>query len=238
MIKFYLASIIVHLIIIGVGFKILNPKELKFVEKKKMIVSVKNQRAISKFQEVNSNKSLSEEVAKEDSTKDEEVEIKKEKSVKKIEKREVVKKTVNKKSEVKKVEVKKVEVKKAKEKEKKEKSIYNEFEDKNRFIHGTDGVFTAIYSEGIEFEILKEVDPSYPIRAKKIGYKGLGNVNVKFLVNLDGKISEIIFLNGEMGYGFKEEVEKALKNWRFKPIEYKGKIIKVYFEKEFKFRVK
>lgn len=231
MIKFYLASIIVHLIIIGVGFKILNPKELKFVEKKSMIVSVQNQRAISKFQEVNSNKSLSEEEVKEEAIKEvakEEIKPKEEKLVKKIEKKESVKKVVDKRTEVKKVEKEK----------KKEKSIYNEFEDKNRFIQGADGTFTAVYSEGIEFEILKEVDPSYPIRAKKIGYKGLGNVNVKFLVNLDGKISEIIFLNGEMGYGFKEEVEKALKSWRFKPIEYKGKIIKVYFEKEFKFRVK
>ncbi|MEG0068933.1 MAG: TonB family protein [Cetobacterium sp.] len=234
MIKFYLASIIVHLIIIGVGFKILNPKELKFVEKKNMIVSVQNQRAISKFQEVNSNKSLSEEKVKEEVKEEsikevakEEIKPKEEKLVKKIEKKESIKKVVNKKTVAKKVE-----------KEKIEKSTYNEFQDRNRFIQGTDGVFTAVYSEGIEFEILKEVDPSYPIRAKKIGYKGLGNVNVKFLVNLDGKISEIIFLNGEMGYGFKEEVEKALKNWRFKPIEYKGKIIKVYFEKEFKFRVK
>lgn len=230
MIRFYLASVIVHLIIIGVGFKILNPKELKFVEKKNMIVSVQNQRAISKFQEVNSNKNLSEEVIKEEVTKEKE-EIKKETKIKEkkpVKKIETIKKALNKKTEVKKV----------KEKEKKEKSIYNEFQDKNRFIQGTDGIFTAVYSEGIEFEILKEVDPAYPIRAKKIGYKGLGNVKVKFLVNLDGKISEIIFLNGEMGYGFKEEVEKALKNWRFKPIEYKGKVIKVYFEKEFKFRVK
>lgn len=217
MTKFYLFSIVIHFIIIGIGIKNLTPQELKFVEKKNIIVSVQNQRAISSSQKVNTNKKLNEEVEKK--------ETKKEKVFKKVKTEELKTKKNIKKQEI----IKEV---------KKESKVYNEFEDKNRFIRGRDGVFTAVSSEGVEFEIIKEIDPNYPIRAKKIGYKGSGNIKVKFLVDLNGEVSEIVFLAGEMGYGFKEEVEKALKYWKFKPIKYKGKGIKVYFEKEFKFRVR
>ncbi|WP_297597794.1 TonB family protein [uncultured Cetobacterium sp.] len=222
MTKFYLFSIVIHFIIIGIGIKNLTPQELKFVEKKNIIVSVQNQRAISSSQKVNTNKKLNEEVEKKEVEKKE---TKKEKVFKKVKTEELKTKKNIKKQEI----IKEV---------KKESKVYNEFEDKNRFIRGRDGVFTAVSSEGVEFEIIKEIDPNYPIRAKKIGYKGSGNIKVKFLVDLNGEVSEIVFLAGEMGYGFKEEVEKALKYWKFKPIKYKGKGIKVYFEKEFKFRVR
>ena len=90
--------------------------------------------------------------------------------------------------------------------------------------------------DGIEYEILKEVDPQYPIKARKIGYNGVGSIKVNFLVDTDGTVKDIKFISGESKFGFREEVEKALKKWKFKPIIYKGNIIKVHFEKEFKFK--
>ena len=51
-----------------------------------------------------------------------------------------------------------------------------------------------------------------------------------------GNIKNIKFISGETRYGFKEEVFKALEQWKFKPIEYKGKKIKVSFEKTFIFK--
>ncbi|MGL5613734.1 energy transducer TonB, partial [Cetobacterium sp.] len=108
--------------------------------------------------------------------------------------------------------------------------------DQNRFLQGEDGVFTAISLDGIEYEILKEVDPQYPIKARKIGYNGVGSIKVNFLVDIDGTVKDVKFISGESKFGFREEVEKALKKWKFKPIIYKGKIIKVHFEKEFKFK--
>lgn len=234
--KFYIYSILIHtLILVGV-FKIsdLQKSNLKFVEKKTMVVSLKNRRAtvsqnkVEKVSYESENKLSQDEEIVPESLKKEKLEQKKEikkyetpkkktkKLVKKIRKSEQPNRTQNKRKNI----------------DKK----YSEFEDKNRFLIGEDGVFTAINLDGIEYEILKEVDPKYPIKARKIGYNGNGEVVVEFLVDLKGDIKNIKFISGEKNYGFKEEVFKALEQWRFKPIEYKGKRIKVNFEKTFIFK--
>lgn len=228
--KFYILSAILHGIVIFsiVGFS--KDEELKFKEKTTMMVSVKNRKAVSNT----ANISLEKEEKKEEKTEE------------KTEKKEdtLVEEKVMKKESIKKESTKKIlEKKKSKDKNlnKKSKTIekkeeYNEFKDQNRFLQGEDGIFTAVSLDGIEYEIKKEIDPQYPLKAKKIGYNGIGVVKVKFLVDLDGSIKNIEFISGENKFGFKEEVEKALKKWKFKPIIYRGKTIRVHFEKEFKFK--
>lgn len=233
--RFYISSLIVHIFALFFLFKVIDVKEKppKLVQKRNMAVSVRNQRARSSNVKVNKNKSKekqAKEKKKEEIIKD--LNHKKKKKIKKVKK---IKKYVKKKTEkkqkkiVENIEDKKVIVQKIK-------TVYNEFEDKNRFTLGDDGVFTAVISDGIEFEIIKEIDPHYPIIATKMGYKGKGEVVVEFLVDLNGHIQDIEFISGESRYGFKEEVVKALKQWRFKPIIYKGKKIKVNFEKTFIFK--
>ncbi|MDX8336777.1 energy transducer TonB [Candidatus Cetobacterium colombiensis] len=227
--KFYILSAILHGIIIFVLFGFSKDEELKFKEKNTMIVSIKARKAISNNVEINSKIESFEEKNLED--------IKEEKIEKKVEKKEIIneiKKTTKKldQSSKKKLEVKKQKINSSNSK----KEIYNEFKDQNRFLKGEDGIFTAVSLDGIEYEIIKEIDPQYPIKARKIGYNGTGVVKVNFLVDVDGSIQDIKFIAGETKFGFKEEVEKSLKKWKFKPILYKGKKIRVHFEKEFKFK--
>ncbi|MGL5277593.1 MAG: energy transducer TonB [Cetobacterium sp.] len=230
--KFYILSAILHGAAIFFLFGFTKDEELKFREKKTMIVSVKNRRAVSNNTNISSVKENEQkEEAQEEKVMPQErpaeEEIVREKAKKIVKKEEIKKK--NSKN-------KKPENKEQKNKSDKAKESYNEFKDQNRFLQGEDGVFTAVSLDGIEYEILKEVDPQYPIKARKIGYNGIGSVKVKFLVDIDGTVKEIKFISGESKFGFREEVEKALKKWKFKPIVYKGKVIKVHFEKEFKFK--
>lgn len=101
-----------------------------------------------------------------------------------------------------------------------------------------DGIFTAASSDGIEYKILKQVDPDYPIQAERIRYKKKVVITARFLVGLKGEIEKINIINSHEKFGFNKEVEKALKQWKFHPIYYKNKNIKVYFTKDFIFEPK
>lgn len=92
--------------------------------------------------------------------------------------------------------------------------------------------------QGIGYKIKREVEPNYPIMAKKANFKKEVVIKTKFLVGLNGKVEEVIFLDNFTSYGFRKEVEKALKKWEFAPIFYQGHNIKMYFYKDFRFNVK
>lgn len=106
------------------------------------------------------------------------------------------------------------------------------------FSVGKDGVFTASSSDGIEYKILKQIEPDYPIQAERIRYKKKVIVSVRFLVGLKGEIEKIEIIHSHKKFGFDDEVQKALKQWKFHPIYYKNKNIKVYFTKDFIFEPK
>lgn len=91
---------------------------------------------------------------------------------------------------------------------------------------------------GIKYRIKREVNPEYPILAKRANYRNEVVIKTKFLIGLNGKVEEIIFLDNFTSYGFRKEVEKALKKWEFDPIIYHGEKIKLYFYKDFRFNVK
>ena len=105
----------------------------------------------------------------------------------------------------------------------------------SNFLNDGDGGYIALSSEGINYEILNEVQPEYPAQAEMIGYSEKVVVGVKFLVGLKGEILKIEITKSHAKLGFDDEVRKAIKKWRFKPIFYHGKNIKVYFEKDFIF---
>lgn len=111
-------------------------------------------------------------------------------------------------------------------------------EENGSFIENSDGTYTAVSSKGIDFKILKEVSPNYPRQAETVRYSKTVTVEAKFLVGTDGSIEEVQIIKSHEKFGFDKEVISALKKWKFKPVVYKGKNIKVYFTKEFIFTPK
>ena len=103
------------------------------------------------------------------------------------------------------------------------------------FIVDGDGIDIALTSEGINYQIINEVEPDYPSQAESIGYSKKVQVTVKFLVGLKGNIEKAEIIKSHKDLGFDAEVMKAIKKWKFKPIFHKGKNIKVYFTKTFVF---
>lgn len=104
------------------------------------------------------------------------------------------------------------------------------------FSIGEDGNIVASSSDGIDYHILKQIDPPYPTMAKKVRYSKLVVVKVKFLVGLNGKIEDIKIVSGHPKLGFDKSVIDALNKWQFSPIYHKGRNIKVYFTKDFVFK--
>ena len=105
----------------------------------------------------------------------------------------------------------------------------------SNFIADGDGTYIALNSEGINYQIINEVEPDYPSQAESIGYSNQVKVTVKFLVGLKGNIEKAEIIKSHKDLGFDAEVMKAIKKWKFKPIFHKGKNIKVYFTKTFVF---
>ncbi len=119
-----------------------------------------------------------------------------------------------------------------------EKVKENNLAENGNFTLNSDGTYTAVSSKGINFEIIHQIDPSYPRQAEIARYNQIVKVEVKFLVNLEGYVEDIKILKSHNKFGFDKEVISALKKWKFKPIKYNGKGIKVYFNKEFVFTPK
>ncbi len=143
-----------------------------------------------------------------------------------------------KKSEKKK-QIKKSEKNKNIEKNNMQKTNADDIFTKNEnFTINSDGTYTAVSSKGINFEIISQTDPDYPKQAEVIRYNKTVTVEVRFLVDLNGNIEDVKILKSHEKFGFDREVLSALKKWKFKPIEYKGRKIKVYFTKEFVFTPK
>ena len=105
----------------------------------------------------------------------------------------------------------------------------------SNFIADGDGTYIALTSEGINYQIINEVEPDYPSQAESIGYSKKVQVTVKFLVGLKGNVEKAEIIKSHKDLGFDAEVMKAIKKWKFKPIFHKGKNIKVYFTKTFVF---
>lgn len=91
---------------------------------------------------------------------------------------------------------------------------------------------------GLIYETISSPEPQYPAQAKKIRLKEQVIIKTRFLVGLDGRVEAIEILSGTDRYGFRNEVQKTLKFWRFKPIFYKNENIKLYFYKDFTFQQK
>jgi protein TonB len=100
---------------------------------------------------------------------------------------------------------------------------------------GQDGIPVAHSPEGIAYQILRQHEPAYPARAEQMRISGTVSVTAKFLVGLSGNVEQILILSGNKGLGFDDEVTAALRRWKFRPVYYQNRNIKVWFTKTFRF---
>lgn len=112
------------------------------------------------------------------------------------------------------------------------------FAKSGNFTANSDGSYTAHSTKGLDFEIIYQVDPNYPRQAEVMRYGKTVVVEARFLVDVNGRVEKIELTKSFKKFGFDKEVVTALKKWKFKPIVYKGKKMKVYFNKEFVFKSK
>ena len=108
----------------------------------------------------------------------------------------------------------------------------------NLFTANADGTYNAVSNHGIKYKIVKETAPTYPKQAENIRYRKKVVVKAKFLVDQSGNVKNISIINSHSKLGFDQAVIEALGKWKFSPIVYNGKIISVYFQKEFIFEPK
>ena len=72
----------------------------------------------------------------------------------------------------------------------------------SNFIVDGDGTNIALTSEGINYQIINEVEPDYPSQAESIGYSNKVQVTVKFLVGLKGNVEKAEIIKSHKDLGF------------------------------------
>lgn len=102
---------------------------------------------------------------------------------------------------------------------------------------GSGGMENVIYEAGEVDEaakLLKEVQPKYPERAKKMGVTGY--VKVYLVIDVYGTVSQLRVLTSEpTGYGFEEAALKAVREWKFEPAKLGSFPVSQKATKEFRF---
>lgn len=107
------------------------------------------------------------------------------------------------------------------------------------FVQLDDGSLAAKHQgiEGLSYGFISKPDPGYPVLAKKLGYRGEMVVKVRLLINEEGKVQEIKFYTKKDKYGFCNEVEKTVSNWKLTPVKVGNKTVKMYLFKSFRFKI-
>lgn len=106
------------------------------------------------------------------------------------------------------------------------------------FTANADGTYNAVSNHGIKYKITREITPTYPKQAENIRYRKKVIVKAKFLVDQSGNVKNISIIDSHSKLGFDQAVIDALGKWKFSPIVFNGKVISVYFQKEFVFEPK
>ena len=102
---------------------------------------------------------------------------------------------------------------------------------------GTGSMENVVYEAGEvdeQAQVLKEVQPTYPARAKKLGVSGY--VKVMVVIDAYGEVSQANVMSLDPpGYGFETEALKAVRQWKFSPAHLGGYPVAQKATKEFRF---
>ena len=83
-------------------------------------------------------------------------------------------------------------------------------------------------------QVLREIQPKFPERAKKMGVSGY--VKVFIVIDVNGDVSQAQVLTQDpAGYGFDIEALKAIRQWKFSPAQLRGFPVAQKATKEFRF---
>jgi TonB family protein len=87
-------------------------------------------------------------------------------------------------------------------------------------------VYAVVPDGGQQPIVTKRVAPRYPSNARRAGVDG--TVVLRGIVGTDGRIREVEILK-DLPYGLGEAARDAVRRWRFRPAEYAGERIAVYY---------
>ena len=102
---------------------------------------------------------------------------------------------------------------------------------------GTGSMENVVYEAGEvdeQAQPLKEVQPAFPEKAKKLGLSGY--VKVYIVIDVYGDVAQASIMSQDpAGYGFDTEALKAVRQWKFSPAKLGGYPVAQKATKEFRF---
>lgn len=101
----------------------------------------------------------------------------------------------------------------------------------------SDGSYMAKHQgvKGLSFGFISSPEPDYPSLAKRLGFKDEMIIKVIMEFDSNGRLSDMKFIGDEDRFGFRNEVEKTINQWRLTSIKYNNMNVKMRFYKSFKF---
>ncbi len=102
---------------------------------------------------------------------------------------------------------------------------------------GTGGMENVVYEAGEVDEqasVLREIQPKFPERAKRLGVSGY--VKVLIVIDVYGDVAQAqVMTLDPPGYGFEAEALNAVRQWKFSPAQLGGYPVAQKATKEFRF---
>ena len=102
---------------------------------------------------------------------------------------------------------------------------------------GTGGMENVVYEAGEvdeQAQVLREIQPKFPERAKRLGVSGY--VKILIVIDVYGDVAQTQVLTLDPpGYGFETEALNAVRQWKFSPAQLGGYPVAQKATKEFRF---
>lgn len=82
--------------------------------------------------------------------------------------------------------------------------------------------------------VIDQVAPRYPAAARRA--RAEGRVILRAVIRSDGSVGTVDIVN-DLPFGLGEAAREAVRQWRFRPAQYRGEAISVYYTVTVNFRL-